>query len=64
MNYRVKGTIIKDITALSLKSKPYTSRSFKTLYLASKHGYSKVYLKDGNTKRTRNVLTDFQIING
>ena len=61
MAYKVKGTIIKSLTALDLKKKPYESKCFKTQEEAMRHGYSKVYKKDGNTKRTLNVLTDFQI---
>jgi hypothetical protein len=58
----IKGTLIKDVTALNLKSKPYKSKVFKTSEQASKYGWKKVYRSDGNTRRTRNVLTDFQIL--
>lgn len=61
MGYRVVGSIIKDVRALDLKVTPYKSKVFKNDRVAQKHAYSLVYQKDGNTKRTKNVLVNFYI---
>lgn len=59
--YVVVGYIIDDLSKINYKEKPYKSKQFKSSYDATKHGYSLVYQKDGNTKRTKNVLVNFQI---
>jgi len=43
--------------------KPYKSRMFKTEEEARRYGYSLVYTKDGNKKRTgKNVLYDWHTV--
>lgn len=61
VKYRVEGTVIKDLSSIRWIQKPFKSKKFKTQEEAIRFGYSKVYRKDGNTKRTRNVLTNYQI---
>ena len=61
MPFRVVGEIIDDVHKIDFKVKPYKSKIFYTSESALKHGYSKVYQKDGNAKRTKNVLTNFYI---
>ena len=60
--YFVRGTIISDMSSIKPKVKAFISKPYKTQYLATKSAYRRVYQKDGNTKRTRNVLTDFQVL--
>ncbi len=61
MAYRIRGEIVKDPTKIIPKTRPYISRRFKTQEAALKHAYSKVYRKDGNTKKTRNFLQNFYV---
>jgi len=61
MPFQVIGEILKDETALNIQIKPYKSKIFYTQESAIKHGYKMVYRKDGNNKRTRNVLIDWYI---
>jgi hypothetical protein len=62
MGYQIIGEIIKDENAMSVQITPYKSKIFRTQESAIKYAYSKVYRKDGNTKRTKNVLINFQIV--
>lgn len=61
MPFQIIGEILENETALDLKIKPYKSKIFYTQESALKHAYSKVYRKDRNTKRSRNVLINFYI---
>jgi hypothetical protein len=61
MGYRIVGEIMKDARALDLKITPYKSSIFNTQEEALSYAYKKVYRKNGNDKRSRNVLINFYI---
>lgn len=61
MGYRIVGFIIDDFEKINFKEKPYRSKIFKDEIKARKYAYSKVYEKDGNTKKTKNTLVNFYI---
>lgn len=61
MPFQVVGEIIDDVQKVNFKKTPYRSKIFYTPETAQKHAYSMVYRKDGNTKRSKNVLTNFYI---
>lgn len=52
MVYKVTGFI---------GNKKYISKGFRTQKAALKHGYSKVYRTDGNTKR-KSPLADWEVV--
>jgi hypothetical protein len=59
MKVVVIGEIIDDLTKVDFKVKDFQSRPYKTQESALRAAYKKVYQKDGNTRRTKNVLTNF-----
>lgn len=61
VKYQIIGEIWKDITAIKLNIKPYKSKIFNSDKEALKYAYSMIYKKDGNTKRSKNVLVNFYI---
>lgn len=61
MGYRIVGEVIDDFTKIMFKKKPLRSKVFKTQEEALKYAYAMVYRKDGNTKRVKNVLTNFYV---
>lgn len=59
MGVIVIGEIIDDLTKVDFKVKDFQSKPYKTNEAALRAAYKKVYQKDGNTRRVRNVLTNF-----
>jgi predicted HTH transcriptional regulator len=61
MPFQIIGEIIDNDEKVDFKIKPYKSKIYYTEETALKDAYKKVYHKDGNTKRRKNVLVNFYI---
>jgi hypothetical protein len=61
MPFQVVGQILDDESKVDFKIKPFLSKIFYTDETARRYAYSLVYKKDGNNKRTKNVLINWYI---